>query len=85
MFNSRSVPNDNLHDLVMTGASSSILEGVIYAPSGKITFSGNEDANATYAMVIGDHIEIMGNPNLDISGLNGSGRTNTAPAVAIVE
>ncbi len=87
VFNSRSAPNTNLYQIKMVGTSSSIFEGVIYAPTTKVDFGGNETTTATWAMIIADNIEFHGTPNIGVSGIaaDTSGRTSNAVRVSIVE
>lgn len=87
VFNSRSAPNTNLYQIKMVGSSDSVFEGVIYAPTTKVDFGGNETTTATWAMIIADNIEMHGTPNIGVSGIaaDTSGRTSTATRVSIVE
>ncbi len=87
VFNSRSAPNTNLYQIQLVGTSDSIFEGVIYAPTTKVDFGGNETTTATWSMIIADNIEFHGTPNIGVSGIaaDTSGRTSNAVRVSIVE
>lgn len=86
-MNSTSAPNTNLYQIKVLGRSTSIMEGVIYAPTTKVDFGGNETATATWSMIIADNIEMHGTPNLGVAGMAAatSGRTSKITRVSIVE
>ena len=68
----------------ITGNANTTFEGVMYFPNANITFGGNQQATATWGMVIGDTITFNGNPNLTVS-YEGSGRIPDVETIGLVE
>ena len=71
-------------DSFITGNVNTRFEGVMYFPNANITFGGNQQATATWGMVIGDTVTFNGSPNLTVNYAM-SGRIPDVETIGLVE
>ncbi len=61
------LPASNASDVLLSGGGDSSFVGLVYAPAGDVTVTGNSGVNQTFhTQIIGNNVEISGNATVDI-------------------